>query len=284
MKKWYISAALVLLLGLNQVLVAQIPNAGFETWAGGNPTGWFTSNIPPIAVPITQSTTVHGGSSALQGAVVNFTGYGTWPAYAMGYFSYKQRPAALTGYYQFTSAQSDSLGIYVALYTAAGVPIAAGIFETSVNRSAYTQFTLPLQYISAATPDSAYIWIMTLPGQNDTLHVGTQFLADDLSFTGSATAVESATPPVPSSYALGQNYPNPFNPSTSIRYELPTEGFVRLSVYNLLGQEVAVLVNQDQSAGAHEARFNASMLPSGVYLYRLSAGSFTDTKRMALVR
>jgi Secretion system C-terminal sorting domain len=235
-------------------------------------------------VSVTQSATAHGGSSALQGAVVSFAGISSWPAWAMAYFPYNQRPGALTGYYQLNSVQSDSLAIIVYLYTGAGGPVAAGVFETAVNKNTYTQFTAPLEYVSAATPDSAYIWVITMAGQNDTLHVGTQFLVDDLAFTGSATAVEQAPPSIPSSYALDQNYPNPFNPSTSIRYELPSAGFVRLSVYNLLGQEVAVLVNQDQSAGAHEARFDASTLPSGVYLYRLSTGSFSDTKRMTLVR
>jgi hypothetical protein len=88
----------------------------------------------------------------------------------------------------------------------------------------------------------------------------------------------------PTSFALRQNYPNPFNPSTNIEYDLPEATFVRLSVYNLIGQEVATLVNDQQQAGAYEVRFNALNLPSGTYFYRLQAGDYVDVKKMTFVR
>jgi hypothetical protein len=81
-----------------------------------------------------------------------------------------------------------------------------------------------------------------------------------------------------------QNYPNPFNPSTSIRYALPERSNVTLTVYNTLGQEVATLVQGEKEAGHHEAVLDASGLSSGVYFYRLTAGAFTETKRMLLLR
>ena len=90
--------------------------------------------------------------------------------------------------------------------------------------------------------------------------------------------------PAPTSYALAQNYPNPFNPSTEIAYQVPTTGRVRLSVYNLLGEEMAVLVDDVKSPGAYRARFNAAGFASGVYIYRLEAGSFVQARRMLLVR
>jgi len=89
---------------------------------------------------------------------------------------------------------------------------------------------------------------------------------------------------VPSEYALGQNYPNPFNPSTNIRFELPRSGFVSLSVFNLLGQEVASLVNEMKQAGRYETAWDAAGLPSGVYLYRLTAGNHVATKKMILLK
>jgi hypothetical protein len=89
---------------------------------------------------------------------------------------------------------------------------------------------------------------------------------------------------IPGSFSLEQNYPNPFNPSTTICYALPHNSFVTLTVYNTLGQQVAKLVNEQQEAGYHEAVFRSDGLPSGVYFYRLEAGSFTSTKKLLLLR
>lgn len=87
-----------------------------------------------------------------------------------------------------------------------------------------------------------------------------------------------------SEYVLSQNYPNPFNPSTTISFNLPQSGNVTLTVYNVLGQQVATLVNGALNAGTHSVPFDASRLASGVYVYELRAGSFVQQKRMMLVK
>lgn len=89
---------------------------------------------------------------------------------------------------------------------------------------------------------------------------------------------------VPAVYALEQNFPNPFNPATTIRYSVPKAGMVSLKIYNVLGQEVATLINQRQVAGSYGVAFNASRLASGVYFYRLTAGSFSSVKKMLLLK
>jgi hypothetical protein len=99
-----------------------------------------------------------------------------------------------------------------------------------------------------------------------------------------AVEVEQAAAGVPAEYSLSQNYPNPFNPATTIEYALPVGGQVRIAVFNVIGQEVAVLVDGVQEAGYGEVTFDASAIPSGVYLYRITAGEFTDMKKMLLVR
>jgi hypothetical protein len=86
------------------------------------------------------------------------------------------------------------------------------------------------------------------------------------------------------SFVLEQNYPNPFNPSTSIRYEIGRQQFVVLKVYDVLGEKIATLVNEEKPAGTYEINFNASALTSGVYFYTLDAGSFIETKKMILLR
>jgi endo-1,4-beta-xylanase len=89
---------------------------------------------------------------------------------------------------------------------------------------------------------------------------------------------------LPIEFNLSNNYPNPFNPSTTIKFALPKSSKVRLSVYNLLGQEVAVVLNQNVNAGYHEITFNGSDLSSGVYFYKLVAGEFIRVKKMMLVK
>jgi hypothetical protein len=88
----------------------------------------------------------------------------------------------------------------------------------------------------------------------------------------------------PASYSLSQNYPNPCNPNSDIRYQISEFRNVRLAVYDLLGREVALLVNEMKPAGMYEVRFDASGLASGVYIYRLTAGSFVETRKMIVLR
>jgi N-acetylneuraminic acid mutarotase len=104
------------------------------------------------------------------------------------------------------------------------------------------------------------------------------------SLTASAVADKGNVMTTPDRFVLNQNYPNPFNPSTSIEYEMPQRTFVNLSVYDILGQKVAELVSQYQSAGRHKVDFRSGNFSSGIYFYRLNAGSLVDTKRMLLLR
>lgn len=89
---------------------------------------------------------------------------------------------------------------------------------------------------------------------------------------------------IPASYRLEQNYPNPFNPVTNIKFSVPKSGIVKMSVYDVSGREVAVLVNETLSAGTYSADFDASVFASGVYFYKLSSGDFVQTKKMVLVK
>ncbi len=89
---------------------------------------------------------------------------------------------------------------------------------------------------------------------------------------------------IPEKYLLSQNYPNPFNPSTTINYQIPNNGIVTLKVYDMLGREVATLVNNVQSAGNYSMQFSGANLSSGVYFYKLTAGNYTDVKRMLMLK
>jgi len=89
---------------------------------------------------------------------------------------------------------------------------------------------------------------------------------------------------IPTEYGLSQNYPNPFNPSTTIGFDLPEAAKVRLAVYDMLGREVAVLADEERPAGQHSVRFDAGRLSSGMYIFRLQAGDFTQTKKLMLMK
>jgi len=89
---------------------------------------------------------------------------------------------------------------------------------------------------------------------------------------------------LPTEYFLSQNYPNPFNPITTIKYQIPDLSFTSLKVYNVLGNEITTLFNEEKSAGRYEVEFDATGLPSGIYFYRIRAGSFVETKKMVLMK
>jgi hypothetical protein len=88
----------------------------------------------------------------------------------------------------------------------------------------------------------------------------------------------------PETFSLTQNFPNPFNPSTRINYQLPTINHVTLKVFDILGREVATLVNEVNRPGVYSVQWNASGVASGVYFYRIEAGSFVETRKLVLLR
>lgn len=111
----------------------------------------------------------------------------------------------------------------------------------------------------------------------------TQEEIDSLNNEG-ISSVEMTNALIPEEFKLNQNYPNPFNPITTIQYSIPQRSVVSLKVYDILGNEVATLVNEAKNVGIYTVSFNASQLASGIYFYKLQAGDFVQTKKMMLVR
>ena len=106
-------------------------------------------------------------------------------------------------------------------------------------------------------------------------------------FSGGITvfpAVTNISSQLPDKYSLSQNFPNPFNPETSINFDIPKNGLVKINVYDIAGKEIAQLVNEDMKAGKYRVTFNGSNLSSGTYFYRISAGSFVDSKKMVIIK
>jgi photosystem II stability/assembly factor-like uncharacterized protein len=157
-----------------------------------------------------------------------------------------------------------------------------GVFHSMDNGANWTG----VSHVSTFDP-----WFR-IPGVVHALAVDNTFLYAGERRTGVwrrplSEMVTSAEPyggEIPCAFALRQNYPNPFNPATVVSYQLPVASDVRVAVYDLLGREVAVLVNERKAAGSYEVQFDASGLSSGVYLYRLMAGGFTQTLKMVVVK
>jgi len=265
-------------------LAAQsIPNAGFEMWMDGNPIGWWTDNIPGLFEPVVQTSNAHEGSSAAIGTVLDFSGNPYIPILAAGSdatgFPINFRPEALHGWYMFESDSGDDFSVTFALMNNQ-MGIGAGTFYSPVVRSVYTEFVANVFYYLPDIPDSA--GILFLIASSSQAHIGSSFTVDDLSF-GPATGVDEE--PLPGrDFILEQNFPNPFNPSTLIPFQIEQDGFVSLRVYNLLGQEIAVLVNERMDAGKYRAEFDASDLPGGMYIYRLEGGARSESRKMILLK
>ena len=113
---------------------------------------------------------------------------------------------------------------------------------------------------------------------------GTAAVTNTQIYTEDFTPVNNGNANVPDNYSLGQNYPNPFNPVTKINYDIKENGFVSMKIYSILGEEVMTIVDGYKAAGSYTVDFNASSLSSGVYIYRINTGSYTDSKKMILIK
>ena len=127
---------------------------------------------------------------------------------------------------------------------------------------------------------------LTAPGPGDyTVNAGhkSPLVWDSVSVNITLTGV-SENQNHPLEYKLYSNYPNPFNPSTTIRYSIPEASFTSIKIYDVIGNEVSSLVNENKPAGLYDVQFNASDLSSGIYFYTIQAGSFKETKKMILLK
>ena len=140
------------------------------------------------------------------------------------------------------------------------------------------------------TYDGNYEWPYTYNGINNltgylyqTWNGSVWVNVDKFMYSYIPTGIEQLGGEV-STYSLSNNYPNPFNPSTKIRFQIPEMGFISLKIYDILGNEITTLVNEELQSGSYEAEFNASNYSSGIYFYTLQAGSFVETKKMLMLK
>jgi hypothetical protein len=285
-----INKLLILTSIIITTLQAQIPNPGFEDWTDSEPDGWFTTNFPPLVVNITQTSNSHSGNWAVRGEVIEFmfpippylsTGSLTSPG-----FPISQKFNRISGYYQFFPVADDhflvsaTMGITTPSDTTI---VGSGAIAIGNAVSEYTLFSFDIIYFLPGEPNWANITISIIDTSCATPgHIGSIMLVDDLDIIVGVDDSEESL--IVEEYMLRQNYPNPFNPSTKISYSIPEFSFVTLKVYDVLGIEVTTLVNEEKPVGFYEIKFDASILPSGIYFYRLRTGDFVETKKMVLIK
>ncbi len=149
------------------------------------------------------------------------------------------------------------------------------------NSNSYTQSTIVthrnINHTETMTPilgiENKYFKDTFLPWDAHVYYV----TYDDVSKQGAGNNI-------PNEFKLEQNFPNPFNPTTEIKYQLPEAQYVKLVIYNILGQEVAQLVDKQQAVGFYSVKWDAAKFASGTYIFRLEAGDFVETKRMVLIK
>ncbi len=145
------------------------------------------------------------------------------------------------------------------------------------------------------TTDSGNTWNQQFSNTGNTLY-SVYFLDNNIGFTigsngtilkttnGGALGIEPINSEIPEDFSLSQNYPNPFNPMTKLKFQMSNESFANLIIYDVLGREVATLVNEQLKPGTYEVEFDGSNYPSGIYFYKLSVGEFTETRKAVLVK
>lgn len=282
------------------IIAQEIPNASFENWTGSSLDGWYIVNSQ-LYTNVTQSAVAHSGNSSLRAELIEVTFPPAPPVPAIPYlypgdvlnpsFPISQNYGGLQGYYQFhPSTPGLLLGPHfvITLIDAQGITVAqTETWLLSETVSTWQSFTIPIDYSVGGNGNAVkaqlQIQIGELEDDDIPAAYGTYMLLDDLTFTGT-TGITKEDDIVVSEFSLEQNYPNPFNPATNISFSIAEEGHVKLEIYNMLGEKTAVLVNEFLSPGQYNADWNSAGLPSGTYIYRLTASDFSQTRKMILLK
>lgn len=275
---------LILMLTASSVL-AQIPNEGFEQWNGNNPVNWVTSNVESF-IFVTPSSNPLSGSFAARLETKEFSGVLGQAILSAGPdgegFAVNQRHGQLSLYYKFHKTIPTAFLTISVGFKKGEDGIGAGVLSINNAADQYTPVTIPVTYFTNDIPDLAVITIIVNDQFMNPAASGSYAEIDNLSFEQLTDVNGENTGVI--EYELDQNFPNPFNPSTTIRFSIPESGNTTIKVYNVLGSEVATLLNEVRLAGTYEVAFNALDLPSGAYFYSIEVNDFRDVKKMILMK
>jgi hypothetical protein len=279
---------LFIFLGFTLLQAQQPLNNDFESWTSGDPTDWFTSDIVGFVDGVTQAGSAFHGSSCVKLEVNDFSGT-PYPPLMTSYDATTQlghpvseKHGSLHGYYKSNPLGNDYLIVVIGMNVGQSNTVGAGAGVLGAA-SSWTEFNIPIYYTPGSPdPDNVLIYFTVADTAGGTSTIGSEAYVDYIDLTA-PSSVEQLNG-VPEDFSLSQNYPNPFNPFTKIEYNISEASFVQLKVYDILGNEVAQLVNEEQSAGTYRTEFTANNLASGFYVAQLRAGNYTKTIKMSLMK
>ncbi len=273
--------------GTNPVAAVYVYNAIAGTWRTGTalPQGCFgggcaiTGNtivyVGGIQGAVPGSVTYKGVISASDRSVITWTTGASYPGGTMW------KTDMATWWSSEVIIATGTTGTTSATWWTPATPNPCYSYNPTTNIwTAKTNLTTPVlgAYVGSVKIGTNGYKLIVASGYTGTAAItNTQIFSEQLVGNNTPTTV-------PENYSLSQNYPNPFNPSTKIDYSVKANGNVSIKVYNVLGKEVAALVNEFRNAGTYTVNFDASSLSSGVYFYTIQTGGFTDTKKMILIK
>jgi len=267
----------------------QLLNSSFEDWTTGTPNDWSTFDIPGLVDAVTQAGSAYNGSWCAKLEVEDLGGGNPYlpvlttlnATTGLGH-PVSVKHGSLHGFYKCNPLGNDVIAISIAMQVgqSINVGVGGGILGAA---SSWTEFNLPIYYNPGSQdPDNVYILIAITDTSGGQSTIGSEAYVDYLDLTA-PSGVEQISG-LPEDFSLTQNYPNPFNPSTKIEYSLPEAAYVQLKVYDILGNEVSTLVNEEQSAGTYRADFTSGNLSSGFYIARLIVENQVKTIKMSLLK
>ena len=289
-KEIYVFYLFVVLFFSIKSQAQEIPNGDFEEWLTClcDPPHWVTSNIypPPLECrEVFMDFTPYSGNYCVEGIVDTCPELALLRPPLIQSFDIplNSRPEALHGFYKFIPVGNDNFNGNIKLYKN-NILIGEGSFISNEYVSSFTEFILDIEYSSNDTPNVAVIkFTIDSSLVDNKLHQGSKWYIDYLVFGALSDMNDIVN--APSNFILYPNFPNPFNPNTTILFALPQQNNVSLKIYNVLGELVVELINdQLYEEGYHEVLFDGSLLSSGVYFYKIQVGEFLQINKMLLLK
>lgn len=269
MKKNLLITILVCAFSITILKAQNVPNGGFENWTSGNPDGWQTSNIIGFATPITQTTPSYSGAYAVKGEVVASLG-GPFPPFiisaGMG-FPVSQAYSNLNFYYKQNHIGTATFNASVAMFQGTGNGVGGGGQFFSSTVTSFTLASIPIYY-NTTNPDTCIITFSIGDTVAPDPAVGNNFIIDDVSLSGTAGVYDL---PVVSPLVIEKVHPNPAREDAYIYYSLPSNSDLQFDLYDASGKKYFELKLTDETAGRHKVEFDASEIPAGFYILRMTS-------------